>query len=186
MTPVFSEQNIETILKVYPALLALGKHRNYEKAAQEVGLSESGLRAQIDDLESEIGAGAFIKIHQQLFITPAGEQLIKACQRYQYNKKILLKQSGFSQKILTIQLTATTEKLFGADIVEIITKEFPEYSLKIKVSESLPDFSTGEVDMALNYFYKGSNPDIGSFTLTRYKHFFVCGKRIFRSLAGIR
>ncbi|MAP24884.1 MAG: hypothetical protein CMM87_05060 [Rickettsiales bacterium] len=169
MTSIFSEQNIETILKVYPALLALGKHRNYEKAAQEIGLSESGLRAQIDDLEREIGEGVFIKIHQKLFITPLGEQLIKVCQNYQYNKNILLKQKGFSPKILTVQLTATTEKLFGADIIDILIKSFPDYSLQIRVSESLPDFSTGEIDMALNYFYQGSSPDIDSFTLTRFK-----------------
>jgi len=42
------EKKETVLLRFYPAFLSLEKFRSFDKASQELGLSESGLRAQID------------------------------------------------------------------------------------------------------------------------------------------
>jgi DNA-binding transcriptional LysR family regulator len=165
------EKKETVLLRFYPAFLSLEKFRSFDKASQELGLSESGLRAQIDLLEKEINTPLFVKLHNNLLITEMGRQLAQECKNYVYEKNLSLKKVSFLPKKITVQLTLTTERLYGADIVEILLQAFPDYSICIKLSEGLPDFSNGEIDMALNYFHAGHNPDIESFVLTRFKLF---------------
>lgn len=62
-------------------VLALSKHRNFTRAAEEIKISQSSLSHQICMLENELGICLFLKSSRSVRLTPIGEQFIINAQR---------------------------------------------------------------------------------------------------------
>lgn len=61
--------------KLLKTFLAVARHRNFTRAAEDVHLAQSSVSDQIQSLEAELGASLFERSKRGLELTPAGEAL---------------------------------------------------------------------------------------------------------------
>lgn len=61
--------------RLLKTFLAVARHRNFTRAAEEVHLAQSSVSDQIQSLEAELGAALLIRAKTGLTLTPAGEAL---------------------------------------------------------------------------------------------------------------
>lgn len=62
------------------AFIVVAKHRSFTKASEELGLTQSALSHRIKNLESDLNLALFIREPANLYLTEAGERLLKYCQ----------------------------------------------------------------------------------------------------------
>ncbi len=62
-------------------VLAVGKNKNFTRAAQEINISQSSLSQQISKLESELGIQLFIRTTRSVELTPAGSEFMNLANR---------------------------------------------------------------------------------------------------------
>ena len=58
------------------AFLSVAKHRNFRKAAAELGVTPSAISQAVRALEARIGAALFIRTTRSVGLTEAGERFI--------------------------------------------------------------------------------------------------------------
>ena len=96
------------MLKALKSVEALARHRNYRRAALELGVSQAQLSRSIQSLERELGFILFERSRQGVSITPSGTQVLSAA-------TVLLKaQDAFAAKVAKIRSKSTEEARIGA------------------------------------------------------------------------
>jgi len=70
-------------LRQIEVFLAISRHRSYSRAADELGLTQPAVSAQMRALESVARQPLFDYIGKQLYLTPAGEQLARTARDIQ-------------------------------------------------------------------------------------------------------
>ncbi|WP_440651700.1 LysR family transcriptional regulator [Cysteiniphilum sp. 19S12-1] len=61
-------------------IIAVAKHKNFNKAAQECFVSQPALSMQIKKLEDELGVAIFERFQKSVLVTAIGQQIIDKAQ----------------------------------------------------------------------------------------------------------
>lgn len=62
-------------LRHFRYFLAVAKHKNFTRAAEQLGIAPPTLTRQIQDLESELGTRLFLRLQREVSLTDAGRAL---------------------------------------------------------------------------------------------------------------
>ncbi len=62
-------------------VLAVAKHHNFTRAAEEIKISQSSLSQQIHKLEVELGINLFVRTTRSVQLTPAGAEFVTHAKR---------------------------------------------------------------------------------------------------------
>jgi DNA-binding transcriptional LysR family regulator len=129
--------NMHLTLRQIEVFIAVARHRNYTRAAEELHLSQPAVSMQIRQLEDGIGLPLFEQVGKQIHLTDAGEQM------YIYGREIadLLAEAenvfeaikGVQHGTLTISV-ATTASHFATRLLAEFTKQHEGITISLDVT----------------------------------------------------
>lgn len=122
-------------------LLAIAETRNFTRAAERVHLTQAAVSAQIKALETETGVPLFARVNKKVFLTEAGELLVRRAERLlKIHDEVLLalKELGDAEKgrlrIGTASTMASNEQL--PSILAELKRAYPKAHLTVRRATS--------------------------------------------------
>lgn len=177
-------------LNLLRVLVALESNRSVTRAADALGMSQSGFSTALARLRQQFGDALFIRTATGMEPTPRARRMVQTAQHVLDQVR-----GGILEQPVFDPATARTEfKLAMADVAEIVfmprlLRHFEEHAPLVRVScgsvapEVLPTaMESGAVDLALGYF-----PDLASqafFQQRLYTHTYACMMRRNHPLLG--
>ena len=172
--------------------LAVAESLNISKAAEILGIQQSGLSKAIHRLEQDLGQKLFQRKNIGLILTVQGERFYKAVkdtkQRWEENFNLLLNDSDTPSGLIKIGLHSSFGQAYLPVLINNICAEFPHLEIEVN---NLPSFQitrkvlANEIDFGI-VISEIKNPeiiqkDIGTDFLATYQsdlkqtptHFFI-------------
>ncbi|MEB3160578.1 MAG: LysR substrate-binding domain-containing protein [Synechocystis sp.] len=121
-------------LKVFEAT---ARHGSFTRAAEELFITQPTVSSQIKQLSKTVGLPLFEQIGKRLYLTEAGQELLKTCQ------EIFQCLDNFEMKVADIQGTKqgslrlaviTTAKYFIPRLLGDFTQKYPGIDVSLKVT----------------------------------------------------
>lgn len=167
---------------------AAGRHLNFTRAANEVGLTPAAVSHQIKELEDQLGLSLFTRTSRSIQLTPAGAVLLEAAaesldllQRASLRARRLAR--GAAQ--LRVSLSARFATHWLLPRLPRFRERHPELSLSFDVSDELRDFGADDIDLAIR-FGSGRYPGLRSLRLFDTLIVPVCSPRLLKGNAPLR
>ena len=112
------------------AFLAVAKHSNFTRAAQELHVSQSALTVQIQQLEETLGVKLFDRNKRRVALTDAGRQVLDPLQRIVIDSEAIVSQTreitGLRRGIVSIALLPSVASGILAEVISRFTAEWNE------------------------------------------------------------
>ncbi|MBF0547387.1 MAG: LysR family transcriptional regulator [Candidatus Riflebacteria bacterium] len=140
--------------KLFQAFFAASRTLNFTKAAEIIGMTQSGVTQQIHKLEGQLGAPLFSRVGKRVFLSSAGKHLLHYVERY-LDESASLKEKIRNEFSVPSGLVryAMPESCLGSPhfehLLKGLKKDFPNISLKVTLCPSQQVFRkllTGEID----------------------------------------
>lgn len=135
-------------------LEAAGRHLNFTRAADELGLTPAAVSYQIKEIEDQLGVTLFIRTSRSIRLTSAGTVLLEAASE---SLDLLGRATARARKmqrgtaLLRITLEATFASRWLMPRLTVFRRDCPEIELGFDVSEELRDFELDDVDAAIRF-----------------------------------
>ena len=165
------------LLKVAAALAAT---RNVTRAAEQLGMSQSGFSTALARLRQAVGEPLFLRSAEGMTPTPRALQMVAVAQRVLADvSEGVLATPGFDPKIASTEfrlaMADVAETVFLPRLLARLADIAPGISLRCVLLEAQAlrsEMAAGEVDLALGYFPDLEDP---SFYRQRlYDHSYAC------------
>ena len=133
---------------------AAGRHLNFTRAADEVGLTPAAVSYQIKEIEEQLGFGLFTRTSRRIQLTPAGAVLFEAAAE---SLDILQRAAARAGKLArgSSHLRISLGARFAANWLLPRLPKFraanPGLELTFDVSDEIRDFDTDDVDVAIRF-----------------------------------
>lgn len=137
-------------LSAIRAFEAAGRHENFSRAAEELGMTQAAISYQIRQLEDRVGKPLFVREKGRVRLSDSGRRLLPAVT------------SGFAniaeafdalreedQDILSLNSVITMGGTWLSARIGRFQLRYPDLAVKIGLSNDLVDFGLGGVDAAL-------------------------------------
>lgn len=164
-------------------LASAGRHLNFTKAANEVGLTPAAVSYQIKEIEDQLGMTLFQRTSRTMRLTEAGRVLVDGAVEA---LEVLGRASGRARKLArgTTQLRVTLDATFASKWlmprIENFARTHPEVELRFDISTELRDFDHDDVDVAVR-FGAGRYPGLAADRLFENVIVPVCSPALLRS-----
>lgn len=114
-------------------ILAIAKHKNMTKAAEELYVSQSSLSQYLSKLEQELKTPLFFRARGELVLTPAGQLYADAAREVLQIKKQLYKDIAGLENKGHLMVGATSQFALRAlsDIIPRFKAQYPEISIEV-------------------------------------------------------
>ncbi len=136
-------------------LVSAGRHLNFTRAADEIGLTPAAVSYQIKEIEDQLGVRLFVRSSRAIHLTPEGEVLFEAAGEA---LDIVARAAARVRKMsrsTTTQLKVTVDPHFATKWlmrrVEKFRKLHPDIELRFEVSYELREFDIDDIDVAIRY-----------------------------------
>lgn len=162
---------------------AAGRHLNFTRAAEEVGLTPAAVSHQIKEIEEQLGVVLFTRTSRSIRLTPAGAVWFEATA---YALDTLRRAAGRARRMArgAATLRLSTSARFATNWLLPRLPQFraanPGLELGFDISDALRDFDADDIDVAIRF---GTGKDPG----TRAQRLFdtvivpVCSPRLLAS-----
>lgn len=139
-------RNLITFIKV-------AETRNFSKAAEQLGYSQSAVTMQIHQLENELGIRVFDRLGKTISLTNPGKQYLK------YAKEMIFLEEKARQSVqstptmygeLKMEIAESLSICFLPTIIHHYRSQYPDVDLIIKTADPnvmFTDLQSGEIDM---------------------------------------
>ncbi len=141
-------------IRTLRTLAVAGKHMNFTRAAEELGLTPAAVSFQIKEIEDQVGAPLFLRSGRALKLTEAGRILCAAAEdavdgmSRAVTRVARLKRSARQLKVTLDPQLAT--KWLMRHITEF-RKLHPDVDIRFDVSYDVRDFDIDDVDVAIRF-----------------------------------
>lgn len=122
-------------------LIAIAETRNFTRAAERVHLTQAAVSAQIKSLEAEAGVPLFARVNKKVFVTEAGELLVRRAERLlkAHDEALLaLKELGDAERgrlrVGTASTMASNEQL--PSILAELKRMYPKSQVTVRRATS--------------------------------------------------
>lgn len=141
-------------IRTLRTLAAAGRHLNFTRAAEELGLTPAAVSYQIKEIEEQLGAELFGRSGRALYLTPAGKIICDAADdaidgMNRAVSKLAKLKRGTAQLKVTVDPQFATRWLMR-HIVDF-RKANPGIDVRFDVSYDVRDFELDDVDVAIRY-----------------------------------
>jgi LysR family glycine cleavage system transcriptional activator len=133
---------------------AAGRHLNFTRAADEVGLTPAAVSYQIKELEDQLGIVLFTRTSRSIQLTPAGAVLFEAAadaldtlQRAAGRARRMARGSAH----LRISLSARFAASWLLPRLSRFTAANPALELRFDITDQIRDFDADDVDVAIRF-----------------------------------
>ncbi len=164
-------------------LLAAGKHLNFTRAADELGLTPAAVSFQIKEIEDQLGVKLFVRTSRTIRLTESG---IILCEAAADALDVMHRGVSKAQKAGrgTAQLKVTADPHFATKWlmrrVERFRKTHPDIDLRFDVAYEVRDFDVDDIDIAIR-FGSGKYPGLAANRLFDNIIVPVCSPRLLTS-----
>lgn len=120
-------------------MLAISQEKSITKAAQKLYITQPTLSQALLKLEQELGQPLFIRQHNEMLLTPAGQDYIKTAEQIMWLKKMLYNRLQANSGRLQISLGVSSR--WGLDLLSQILPHFQngdDHSVTFHVVDGLP------------------------------------------------
>lgn len=144
---------------------AAARHRNFTRAADELGLTPAAVSYQIKEIEDQIGVVLFTRTSRSIQLTPAGAVLFEATADA---LDTLHRATGRARRLArsAAQLRVSLSARFATNWLLPRLPQFraanPGLELSFDISDELRDFEADDIDVAIRFgtgSYEGARAD---------------------------
>src|SRR6201985_706553 len=135
------------------AFLSVAQHRNFRRAAAELGVSPSAMSQAVRALEARVGAALFIRTTRSVGLTEAGERFL-ARAKPAFEELVASSDAarGLGQRpagLLRLTVPRAVVPLLLQPVIGSFLKAYPEIQVEIAASEELVDLAAGGFDAGI-------------------------------------
>lgn len=165
---------------------AAARHGNFTAAASELSMTQAAVSYQIKVLEERVGAPLFHRQARGVALSPVGEALAHQASAALDTLADAFEQAkGETQGTLAISAVPTFATYVLAQRLGRFQMAHPQIAVRIDVSESLVDFQTSGLDVAIRSGY-GDWPGLVAHKLIDLSLTPVLSPALARSVGGVR
>ena len=135
------------------AFLRVAQHRNFRRAAAELGVTPSAISQAVRALEARVGAALFIRTTRSVGLTEAGERFLS---RARPAFEELIAASGAARELgqkptgrLRLTVPRTVVPILLEPLVASFCRAYPEVEVEIAASEELIDLAAQGFDAGI-------------------------------------
>src|SRR6476659_4783653 len=151
------------------AFLSVAQHRNFRRAAADLGVTPSAISQAIRALEGRVGAALFIRTTRSVGLTEAGERFLSRA-KPAFDELVAASEVArdLGQRpagLLRITVPRSVVPLLLEPLIASFCRAYPEIELEISASGELVDLAAGGFDagVRLGQFI---DPDMTAVRLT--------------------
>jgi DNA-binding transcriptional LysR family regulator len=135
------------------ACLSVAQHRNFRKAAAELGVTPSAISQAVRALEARIGAALFVRTTRSVGLTEAGERFISRA-KPAFEELVAASEAAhdLGQRpagLLRLSVPRAVVPLILEPVIASFCQAYPEIELEIAASAELVDLATGGFDAGI-------------------------------------
>src|SRR5262252_764040 len=135
------------------AFLSVAQHRNFRKAAAELGVTPSAISQVVRALEARIGASLFIRTTRSVGLTEAGERFISRA-KPAFEELVTAGEAArdLGQRptgLLRLSVPRAVVPLILEPVIASFCQAYPEIELEIAASEEMVDLAAGHFDAGI-------------------------------------
>lgn len=164
-------------LKIFEAA---GRHLNFTRAAEEVGLTPAAVSYQIKEIEDQLGIVLFTRTSRSIRLTPAGGLLFEAVGEALAGLQRAVARASRSQRA-SAQLCLSLGARFATNWMLPRLPAFhaihPELKLRFDITDEVRDFEIDDIDLAIR-FGDGNFDGLSSVRLFDTVMVAVCSPRL--------
>ncbi|MFT4130523.1 LysR substrate-binding domain-containing protein [Labrys sp. (in: a-proteobacteria)] len=164
-------------LKIFEAA---GRHLNFTRAAEEVGLTPAAVSYQIKEIEDQLGIVLFARTSRSIRLTPAGGVLFEAVGEALDGLQRAVSRASRSQRALG-QLCVSLGARFATNWMLPRLSAFqvahPRLKLRFDITDEIRDFEVDDIDLAIR-FGDGNFDGLNSVRLFDTVMVAVCSPRL--------
>jgi LysR family glycine cleavage system transcriptional activator len=165
-------------------LVSAGRHLNFTRAADELGLTPAAVSYQIKEIEDQVGAKLFVRSSRSIHMTAEGEVLFEAASDALEIVNRAAARIKRMSRSTTTQLKVTVDPHFATKWlmrrVESFRQNHPEIELRFEVSYVVKEFDIDDIDVAIRYG-GGKYPGLTANRLFENVIVPVCSPRLLKS-----
>ncbi|MBC9879672.1 LysR family transcriptional regulator [Bradyrhizobium sp. INPA01-394B] len=152
------------------AFLSVAQHRNFRRAATELGVTPSAISQAVRALEARVGAALFIRTTRSVGLTEAGE-IFLARARPAFEE--LVAASGAARELgqrpaglLRLTVPRSVVPILLEPLIASFCQAYPEIEVELAASEELVDLAAGGFDAGIR-MGQFISPDMVAVRLTK-------------------
>jgi DNA-binding transcriptional LysR family regulator len=135
------------------AFLSVAEHRNFRKAAAELGVTPSAMSQAIRTLEARVGAALFIRTTRSVGLTEAGERFL-ARAKPAFEELVAASEvaRGLGQRpsgLLRLSVPRAVVPILLEPLIASFCQAYPEVEVEIAASEELVDLAAQGFDAGI-------------------------------------
>ena len=135
------------------AFLSVAEHRNFRRAAAELGVTPSAISQVVRALEERIGAALFIRTTRSVGLTEAGERFISRA-KPAFEELIAAGEAAreLGQRpagLLRLSVPRAVVPILLEPLIASFCQAYPEIELEIAASEKLVDLAADGFDAGI-------------------------------------
>ena len=170
-------------MRALRTLISAGRHLNFTRAADELGLTPAAVSFQIKEIEEQLGVRLFTRTSRTIRLTEAGVILCDAAGDAMDGMGRAVSKArkagrGTAQLIVTVDPQFATKWLMRR--VEEFRRLHPGIELRFDISYEVRDFEVDDIDVAIR-FGSGKYPGLAASRLFDNVIVPVCSPRLLNS-----
>ena len=135
------------------AFLGVARHRNFRRAAADLGVTPSAVSQAIRALEARVGAVLFIRTTRSVGLTEAGERFLSRA-KPAFEELVAASEvaRGLGQRpsgLLRLAVPRAVVPLILEPVIASFCQAYPEVELEIAASAELVDLAAGGFDAGI-------------------------------------
>lgn len=135
-------------------LEAAGRHLNFTRAADELGLTPAAVSHQIKELEQQLGIVLFSRTSRMIELTEAGMLIHEAAsEALERLARAVARARRIKRGTMEIRVTAdaTFASKWLLPRLDRFRRREPHYALRFDISEELRDFGYDDIDIGIRF-----------------------------------
>ena len=135
------------------AILSVARHRNFRRAAAELGVTPSAISQAVRALEARVGAALFMRTTRSVGLTEAGERFLSRA-KPAFEELVVASEAArdLGQRPagrLRLSVPRAVVPILLEPLIASFCQSYPEVEVEIAVSEELVDLAAGGFDAGI-------------------------------------
>ena len=135
------------------AFLSVARHRNFRRAAAEIGVTPSAIGQAVNALEARVGAALFVRTTRSVGLTEAGERFLERARPAfeelvaagEVARELGQKPSG----LLRLAVPRAVVPILLEPLIASFCQAYPEVEVEIAASEEMVDLASAGFDAGI-------------------------------------
>lgn len=137
-------------LSAVRAFEAAGRHENFSRAAEELGMTQAAVSYQIRQLEGQVGQPLFLRENGRVRLTDVGKRLLGPVgDAFTGMRQAFADLGEESAGVLSVSASVSLGNTWLSASIGRFQLRFPDLALRLSISNEVIDLTRGEFDLGI-------------------------------------